>query len=275
MRREPQPAPAHAGGAAEPALHAEPQAHDPPGPSSCRSGCHGMVASSADYAQSVAELLGNRRPLARVHEPLSDRALRRPEAARRARPRAGGQARPHRARRADLGARRVGPGAGADAPVRPPGALQPHLPLHHPRPRRGAQHGLADRRDVPGPDRRERADGAGVPRAAPPVHGDAAVVGSGRVRRGRIAAAVVAMGPQPAGRPGAFLRGLRLRAALPLRAGALLDGGPGPRRTSATTIWRRATTPARPRPETARAPTDRAELQSGRGTVRLSPAVRA
>ena len=69
---------------------------------------------------------------------------------------------------------------------------------------------------------------AGVPRAAPPLYGDAALLGSGGVRRGRVAAAALAVGPQPAGRRGARLRGLRLRAALPLRARGMLDGGAGP-----------------------------------------------
>ena len=51
------------------------------------------------------------RPQRAVHQPVSARVLRRPAAAHRHRARAGGQSRFHRRRRADLGARRVDPGA--------------------------------------------------------------------------------------------------------------------------------------------------------------------
>ena len=60
-----------------------------------------------------------------------------------------------RLRRAGVGARRVGAGAGDQPAAGPAAAPRPDLPLHRPRPRRGAAHRQPRRRDVPRPHRRD------------------------------------------------------------------------------------------------------------------------
>ena len=70
----------------------------------------------------VAGAARRRRPAARSRRALPARILRRPAAAHLDRPRAGGAARLHRRRRADLGARRQHPGADHQPDGRPAGA---------------------------------------------------------------------------------------------------------------------------------------------------------
>ena len=82
----------------------------------------------------------DRRPEPVLRQPLPARVLGRPAPAHRHRPRAGGAAELHRVRRADLGARRVDPGAGHQPARGAAGAVQPDLPVHRPRPVGGAPH---------------------------------------------------------------------------------------------------------------------------------------
>ena len=96
---------------------------------------------------------------------LSPRVLRRPAAAHRHRPRARGGARVHRLRRAGLGARRVGAGPGAQPAGRPAARPRALLPLHRPRPRRGAADRAPGRGDVPRPDRGGGSHRSAAPRA--------------------------------------------------------------------------------------------------------------
>ena len=63
-----------------------------------------------------------------------------------------------RVRRADVRARRVGAGAGAEPDARPAAHARPHVPLHLAQPRRRASHRRPRRRDVPRAHRRARAD---------------------------------------------------------------------------------------------------------------------
>ena len=89
-------------------------------------------------------------------QPLSARVLRRPAPAHRHRPRAGGQSRPDRVRRAGLGARRLDPGADRQPAAGPAAPLRPLLPVHRPRPRRGEAHQRPRRGDVSRQARRDR-----------------------------------------------------------------------------------------------------------------------
>ena len=57
----------------------------------------------------------------------------------------------HRLRRADLGARRLDPGADPEPDARPAGEARPYLSADHPQSRGGALHGDARRRDVSRP----------------------------------------------------------------------------------------------------------------------------
>ncbi len=82
------------------------------------------------------------RPRSARRAQVSARILRRPAPAHRHRPRARLQSGVHRLRRADLGARRLGAGAGAQSAARSAGAARPDLSLHQPQSR-----GRAPRRD--------------------------------------------------------------------------------------------------------------------------------
>ena len=104
---------------------------------------------------------------------VSARVLRRPAPADRDR---AGDRRPprfHRLRRADLGARRLDPGADSEPDARPAGEARPHLSLDHPQSRGGALHGDPRRRDVSRPAGRDRRDRRAVRKAAPPLHAHA------------------------------------------------------------------------------------------------------
>ena len=80
----------------------------------------------------------------------------------------------HRVRRADLGARRLGPGADPQLDARPAAPVRPHLSLHQPQSRGGAPHGPPDRRDASRPAGRDRRGGRIFPRAAPSLYAHAA-----------------------------------------------------------------------------------------------------
>ena len=105
-----------------------------------------------------------------------------------------GQSRADRGRRAGVGARRVGAGAGAEPADRPAGGVRARLSLHQPRPRRGAPHQPSHRGDVSRPHRRARRPSARCspsrciptprrccrPRRCPIPSGDASASGSCR-----------------------------------------------------------------------------------------------
>ena len=109
-----------------------------------------------------------------LQQPLPARVQRRPAAAHRHRPRADPAAQLHRRRRADLGARRVDPGADHQPARGAAGRLQPHLPVHRPRPLGGAPHQRPGRGDVPRHDRRGGRQPRAVRQPAPPLHHGAA-----------------------------------------------------------------------------------------------------
>ena len=81
---------------------------------------------------------------------------------------------PAHLRRGHLRARRFDPGADPEPARRPAGGAQPHLPVHHPRPRRRALLRHPRRRHVPGPHRRAGPHRAHLRRAPPPLHQGAA-----------------------------------------------------------------------------------------------------
>ena len=60
-----------------------------------------------------------------------------------------------RLRRADVGARRLGPGPGAEPDARPAAPVRPHLPVHLAQPGRRPSHRRPGRRHVPRADRRD------------------------------------------------------------------------------------------------------------------------
>ena len=97
-------------------------------------------------------------------------ALRRPAAARGHR--AGHRRRAHaaRARRADLGARRVGPGRHPPPPRRPPPPARDDVPVRLPRPEPGAAPERPRARDVPRPHRRGGARRRHLRPPAPSLH---------------------------------------------------------------------------------------------------------
>ena len=111
-----------------------------------------------------------RRPGSVVRPATPARALGRATPARRDRRRARPGAAADRGRRAGLRARRLGAGAGPEPAGRPAARPRARDPVRRARPGRGRAHQPPDRRDVPGEDRRDRPDRAGVPRPAPPVH---------------------------------------------------------------------------------------------------------
>ena len=99
------------------------------------------------------------RPARRFPHALAGLAVRRPAPARRDRARAGLPVGAGRARRADLGARRAGPGARAETARRAAPQARPDLHLHHPRSVGGPQHRRPRRRVRERQARRARPDG--------------------------------------------------------------------------------------------------------------------
>ena len=111
-------------------------------------------------ARRRAAALG--RPRGRRRREVPAPVLGRAAAADLDRARARDRARVPGLRRADLGARRLGAGAGAQHHEGPAGAARPDLSLHLAQPRRRAPRQRRGRRDVPRPDRRARRQGGAV-----------------------------------------------------------------------------------------------------------------
>ena len=117
-------------------------------------------------ADLIASVRLEERHLALRPEP----AVRRAQAARRDRPRVRRRPRSGGLRRADLGARRVGPGGDPQPAGRPAEGRAGHLPVHLPRPRPGPVPVRPHRGAVPRPGDGGRAGRDGVRRTAPPLH---------------------------------------------------------------------------------------------------------
>ena len=113
--------------------------------------------------------------LARACAALSARVLGRPAPAHRHRPRARGQSRLDRVRRARLRPRRLDPGADHQPAAEPAAPVRPLLPLHRPRPRRGEAHQRPRGGDVSRQDGRDRRQARPLRPAPAPLHPGAAV----------------------------------------------------------------------------------------------------
>src|SRR5580704_12028810 len=120
-----------------------------------------------------------RRPQPRALQPLPARVLRWPAAAHRDRPHPGPAAQADRGRRTGERPRRVDPGPGHQPARGPAGRAGPDLRGDRARPVGGPAHQRPGGGHVPGQDRRDRRPGEAVRQAAAPVHGGAAVGGSG------------------------------------------------------------------------------------------------
>ena len=200
------------------------------------------------------------RPRPEVRQPLPARVLGRPAPAHRRGPGARRRARVHRLRRADLGARRVDPGAGPQPADRPARAARADLPVRRPRPVGRQAHQRSRRGDVPRQGRRDRAARHAVRGAGPPLHARPAV-GRAGARSGRRAQAPPgdpqgrrAEPGQPAARLPVPHPLLAVRAARP--AGELPDDRPAaPAVLDGRAIGRRATTPTRRSRPTSASPT--------------------
>ena len=171
-----------------PARVAEPGDDDRRPRSATRCASTGSPSDREERERLVAEALERvgLAPARAVHRQVPDRPLRRPEAARGARP--GDHPRPRRAdrRRAGLDARHERAGEDPRADDRAQARARPHLRLHHPRP--GDREVLLrpDRDHVPGPDRRARPGRGDLRRPQAPVHAVAAA-GDPRAGPGRAA----------------------------------------------------------------------------------------
>src|SRR5258707_462327 len=117
---------------------------------------------------------GAGRPPRRPPRPLPARALRRPAAPGGARAHPDPAAPPGDPGRADLRARRLGPGQRAQAVPEPPGDARAYLRVHLARSRGGARDVRGHRGDVPRQDRRARPDRARLRGAPPSLHAVAA-----------------------------------------------------------------------------------------------------
>ena len=127
-------------------------------------------ASGSEPLSRVTESAGERRPGARAPVSLPAPVLRRPAPAHRGGPRPGAPAGVHRPRRADQRPRRLGAGPDPQHAARAAAGPGPHLPVHQPRPRRGAPHERPHRGHVRGPGVRGRDGGRVVRRPAAPLH---------------------------------------------------------------------------------------------------------
>ena len=179
---------------------------------------------------------------------------RRPAAAHRHRPRAGGGAEVHRLRRADLGAGRVDPGADHQPAGGAAGEAGPDVPVHRPRP--GVVRHISDRvavmyvgKMVELTDRNEIYDDS-----AAPVHAGAALVGADP-RPGPGEAAHADDPGRRRAEPGQPAERLPLQPALPVRRGQLPHGRAAARPRCDPATSSRATTGTRSSPVPSGSPT--------------------
>ena len=110
------------------------------------------------------------RPRRRRRHQVSASVLRRPAPAHLDRARAVDEPVVPGLRRADVRARRLGAGAGAEPDARPAAAARPHLPVHFAQPGGRPPHRRPGRRHVPRPHRRNGAHANAVHAAEAPVH---------------------------------------------------------------------------------------------------------
>ena len=180
-----------------------------------------------------------RRP---VRAALPARAVRRAEAAGQHRPRARHRSAHGDPRRAGLGARQIGRGAGAEPAARAETPAEPDLCLHQPRPQCRALHQRPGAGDVSRPGRRDGSGRRDFRAAAAPLHrgaaGLASVDGPGAADRGTADHRRPAEPDRPA-------VGLPLPHALPVRRGGVRRAprrswanGSAPRRISPPAICR-------------------------------------
>ncbi len=153
-----------------------------------------------------------------------------------------------RLRRADVGARRVGAGAGAEPDARPAAAARADVPVHLAQPRRRPPRRRPRRRHVPRPHRRARADAAALRRAPAPLHADAARGGARPRARRQPSRGGRRRGAEPA-RPAG---GLRVPPALPARRTSA--AGASCRRCSRSRAAARSRATASPRAGSRRRP---------------------
>ena len=160
----------------EPGLGAEPPALGPAAHLAGAVATRGLPRRGAD---SAAEEADRRCPVVGA-PPLdaSRAAVGGAEAARRDRACVRRRSPDRRVRRADLRARRVGPGRDPQPADRPPASRGRLVPVHQPRPRRRALPRGSDRRAVPRADHGDRAGRPGLQPASPSLHRGAAVRGS-------------------------------------------------------------------------------------------------
>ncbi len=156
------------------------------------------------------------RPRLAVRGQVPDRPLRRPEAARGARPGDHPRPRDPGRRRARLDARHERAGEDPRADDRAQVRARPHLHLHHPRPGDGEVLLRPDRDHVPGQDRRARPGREDLRRPQAPVHAVAAEgdpgAGPGAQRAPRPAPGRDSRRGLTAARAAAFTRAARARS---------------------------------------------------------------
>ena len=141
-------------------------------------GAHGRAAQQK--ALAMMDAVGLARASLR---PLPARAVGRPAPAHRAGARADPRSAAPGLRRADLGARRLDPGAGGEPAARPAAAARARLPLHQPRPAHGAAGQPRGGGDVSRPHRRAGRSRPAVRRAGASLHAGAGVGDSRRQAR--------------------------------------------------------------------------------------------
>ena len=134
------------------------------------------TVSAAGIRERVASLFDQVGLRADQMVEVSVRILRRPAPAPRHRARACATAEADRLRRAGVGARRVGAGAGHQPADGSAGRIRPLVPVRRARSRGGRAHQPSRRGHVPGQDRRARTDKRSLfADAAASVHGGAAL----------------------------------------------------------------------------------------------------
>ena len=189
---------------------------------------HGLVTDRAAVAREGRRAAAIGRPGGGGCREVPAPVLRRAAPAHLDRARAGHAAGVPGLRRADLGARRVGAGPGAQHHEGPAARARADLPVHLAQPGGGAPCVRPGRRDVPRPPGRAGRQGRSVRRAAAPLHAHAARCDSRHPHERARAHAGAGRGAQSA----ESAERLRVPSALPARQCALLAGAAGAARPS-------------------------------------------